>query len=89
MTLGHFLVSYGERNADTIDVYEALDMFLPGLFAYRSILAGGIQVTASGFFKSLPSLAKILLKETPMETVRPSSNLMRYLISCAIFSPFP
>jgi predicted dehydrogenase len=29
------------READTIDVYEAMDMFLPGLFAYRSILAGG------------------------------------------------
>lgn len=31
----------GDENADVIDVYEALDMFLPGLFAYRSILAGG------------------------------------------------
>ena len=34
----------GEESADTIDVYEALDMFLPGLFAYRSILAGGVSV---------------------------------------------
>ncbi len=34
----------GDRNADTIDVYEALDMFLPGMFAYRSILAGGIPM---------------------------------------------
>lgn len=31
----------GNENADTIDVYEALDMFLPGMFAYRSILNGG------------------------------------------------
>ncbi|MCR5782919.1 MAG: Gfo/Idh/MocA family oxidoreductase [Clostridia bacterium] len=31
----------GDENADTIDVYEALDMCLPGIFAYRSILAGG------------------------------------------------
>ena len=31
----------GDVSADTIDVYEALDMCLPGLFAYRSILAGG------------------------------------------------
>lgn len=31
----------GNENADIIDVYEALDMFLPGLFAYRSILEGG------------------------------------------------
>jgi len=30
----------GNPEADIIDVYEAMDMFLPGLFAYRSILAG-------------------------------------------------
>lgn len=34
----------GNREADTIDVYEALDMFLPGMFAYRSILKGGIPM---------------------------------------------
>lgn len=34
----------GNKNADTIDVYEALDMCLPGLFAYRSILNGGIPM---------------------------------------------
>ena len=34
----------GDETADTIDVYEALDMFLPGHFAYRSILAGGIPM---------------------------------------------
>ncbi|MBR5519489.1 MAG: Gfo/Idh/MocA family oxidoreductase [Clostridia bacterium] len=34
----------GEADADTIDIFEALDMFLPGLFAYRSILAGGIPM---------------------------------------------
>ena len=34
----------GYDDADVIDVYEALDMFLPGLFAYRSILAGGVPV---------------------------------------------
>ena len=34
----------GDASADTIDVYEALDMFLPGMFAYRSILAGGVSV---------------------------------------------
>ncbi len=34
----------GDADADVIDVYEALDMFLPGLFAYRSILAGGIPM---------------------------------------------
>ena len=31
----------GDEDADTIDVYEALDMFLPGHFAYQSILDGG------------------------------------------------
>ena len=34
----------GDESADIIDVYEAADMFLPGLFAYRSILAGGIPM---------------------------------------------
>lgn len=31
----------GDENADTIDIFEALDMALPGMFAYRSILNGG------------------------------------------------
>ena len=30
----------GNPDADIIDVYEALDMFLPGLFGYFSILDG-------------------------------------------------
>ena len=34
----------GENDADIIDVYEAMDMFLPGMFAYRSILNGGIPM---------------------------------------------
>lgn len=34
----------GDENADTVDVYEALDMFLPGMFAYRSILNGGVPM---------------------------------------------
>ncbi len=34
----------GNAQADIIDVYEAMDMFLPGMFAYRSILQGGIPV---------------------------------------------
>lgn len=34
----------GNEDADIIDVYEAMDMFLPGMFAYRSILAGGIPM---------------------------------------------
>ena len=34
----------GNKDADIIDVYEAMDMFLPGMFAYRSILNGGIPM---------------------------------------------
>ena len=34
----------GDDEADVIDVYEAMDMSLPGIFAYRSILAGGVSV---------------------------------------------
>lgn len=34
----------GNPEADIIDVYEALDMFLPGLFAYRSILQGSVSM---------------------------------------------
>ena len=34
----------GDANAEIVDVYEALDMFLPGLFAYRSVLNGGITM---------------------------------------------
>lgn len=30
-------------DADIIDIYEAMDMYLPGLFAYFSILDGGIE----------------------------------------------
>ncbi len=35
----------GDKTADIIDVYEAMDMFLPGLFAFRSILEGGKSMT--------------------------------------------
>ena len=31
----------GNRQADIIDVYEAMDMFLPGMYGYFSALAGG------------------------------------------------
>lgn len=34
----------GYEDADTIDVYEAMDMFLPGMFAYRSVRQGGIPL---------------------------------------------
>lgn len=34
----------GYEDADIIDVYEAMDMCLPGMFAYRSVLNGGIPM---------------------------------------------
>ncbi|MBQ9392761.1 MAG: Gfo/Idh/MocA family oxidoreductase [Oscillospiraceae bacterium] len=44
-SMWHFIEKLrGNPEADTIDVYEAMDMFLPGLFAYRSILAGGVPM---------------------------------------------
>ena len=39
----------GNRNADTVDIYEAIDMFLPGIFGYRSALQGGIPVDIPNF----------------------------------------
>jgi len=44
-TMWHFVEKIkGNPEADIIDVYEAMDMFLPGMFAYRSILKGGIPM---------------------------------------------
>lgn len=34
----------GDENADTIDVYEALNMWMCGFFGYQSVLAGGIPM---------------------------------------------
>ena len=34
----------GNPEADIIDVYESMDMTLPGMFAHRSILAGNIPM---------------------------------------------
>ena len=34
----------GNPEADIIDVYEAVDMFLPGILGYRSILKGSVPV---------------------------------------------
>lgn len=44
-TMYHFIEKLlGSEAADIIDVYEAMDMFLPGMFAYRSILKGGVPM---------------------------------------------
>ena len=46
----HFIEKIkGNPDADTIDVYEAMDMFLPGMFAHRSILDGNVP-------KEIPNL---------------------------------
>lgn len=37
----NFIAALSGEDADVIDVYEALDMFLPGLFAWFSVLDGG------------------------------------------------
>ena len=39
----------GNPNAETIDIYMALDMCMCGVFAYRSILAGGIPMEVPNF----------------------------------------
>lgn len=39
----------GNRDADIVDVYEAMDMFLPGIFAYRSVRNGGIPMEIPNF----------------------------------------
>ena len=44
-TMYHFIRKIqGKADADTIDVYEAMDMFLPGIMGYQSILKGGMPV---------------------------------------------
>lgn len=41
-SIWHFVEKVkGNPDADIIDIYEAMDMFLPGMFAYRSVLNGG------------------------------------------------
>ena len=39
----------GDENAETIDIYEACDMFLPGLFAYKSIMQGNMPMKIPNF----------------------------------------
>lgn len=43
-TMFKFVQKLNGKDTDTVDIYEALDMFLPGLFAYRSALSGGITL---------------------------------------------
>lgn len=44
----------GNPDAETIDIYEALDMSIPGLLAYRSILQGGIPMDVPNFRLKAP-----------------------------------
>ena len=48
-----------------------------------------IIVVASGFFKSLPNLAKVLQKETPTEIVKPVSFFTLARILSAIVFALP
>lgn len=49
-SMWHFVEKLkGDPKADIIDIYEALDMYLPGMFAYLSILDGGVP-------KDIPNL---------------------------------
>lgn len=44
-TTYHFIQKIlGNPEAEIIDVYEAMDMFLPGILGYQSILRGGVPV---------------------------------------------
>ena len=55
-TMHNFIEKIRGNDTDTIDVYEALDMFLPGLFANRSILNGGVPM-------AVPDLRKKELRD--------------------------
>lgn len=46
----------GNPEADIIDVYEAMDMWLPGLFAHRSVLEGNVP-------KEIPNLRDKAVRE--------------------------
>ena len=60
------------------------------IYAYTGYYKGiKITVMASGFFISEPNLANILLKDTPTEIVKPSSNLIVSLILFATRSGEP
>lgn len=51
-SMWHFVEKIlGNDEADVIDIYEAMDMFLPGHFAYRSVLEGGIPLEIPDFRK--------------------------------------
>ena len=43
------ILGNSEGLSNMIDVYEALDMFLPGLFAYKSIIEGNIKMDIPNF----------------------------------------
>lgn len=47
--IGEFISALRGEECDVIDVYEAMDMFLPGIFAYKSVLAGGIPQAIPNF----------------------------------------
>lgn len=69
----------GNPKAETIDVYEALDMFLPGLFAYFSVLEGGRSM-------EIPDLRRMEEREKYREDTRctdPEAAGQQLLPSCS------
>ena len=52
-TMHYFIkkILHGDPDKDSIDVYEAMDMFLPGIFAYKSMLNGNIPMEIPDFRK--------------------------------------
>ncbi len=45
----NFISALLNEPCDIVDIYEAMDMFLPGIFAYKSVLAGGIPQAVPNF----------------------------------------
>ncbi len=52
-TMHYFIqkILHGDPEKNSIDVYEAMDMFLPGLMAYKSILNGNVSMEVPDFRK--------------------------------------
>ena len=48
-TFENFAMALRGEPCDVINVYEAMDMFLPGIFAYKSVLNGGIPQKIPNF----------------------------------------
>ena len=52
-TMHYFIqkILHGDKEKNSIDVYEAMDMFLPGIMAFKSVLAGNKSMPVPDFRK--------------------------------------